>query len=207
MYVFLIIVGSIVGLFILFVVYRYIIVHYQNRKINEKRLARVRPLYEKLNSGQATGPQDILPFAENILTRQMTFELLSGLDKKELFPEEYHTLIKAAESKLANWLEFPTELNACPDEMEHIKRISFDFDGQGNYSHFEVFKYRINEPHWAARYGWILGVVGPYFDDSQPYDPAGATFSRIAEESKTSPEEEARWVYEHIALMRYKKNR
>ena len=69
---------------------------------------------------------------------QATYQLLSDYNKINLFPEEYNTLVKGAESNLANWLEFPTELDACPDEIEHIKRVTFDFDGQDNFVHYEV---------------------------------------------------------------------
>ncbi|HEY8969940.1 MAG TPA: hypothetical protein VIM64_12630 [Puia sp.] len=198
----LIVVGALIGLVAIFAIYRYIKVHYQNRVLNRLRFERIKPLYEKLESGQAIDPQDVEPFAAGLLTRQMTFQLLNSRDRRELFPEEYYTLIKGAESQLANWLEFPTELDACPDEMEHIKRVTFDFDGQGNYVHYEVFKYRVNEPHWAAKDGWMLGVVGPFFDDSEPYHYAGATFSRMGRMDKISPEEEARWVHENISLRR-----
>lgn len=198
----LIIVGVLVGLVVIFVIYRYIKIHYQNRVLNKLRFERIKPLYEKLENGQTIDPLDVESFAANILTRQMTFQLLSSRDRKELFPEAYYTLIKGAESQLANWLEFPTELGACPDEMEHIKRVTFDFDGQGNYVHYEVFKYRMNEPHWAAKGGWMVGVVGPFFDDSQPYHYAGATFSRMGSMDKISPDEEAKWVHEKISLRR-----
>jgi hypothetical protein len=198
-----IIVGILIGIIVLFAVYRFLKVSSQNRKLNERRFERIRPLLEKLKNGLPIDPKEVLPFAENVATRQLTFQLLSSQGKRELFPEEYHTLIKGAESQLANWLEFPTELDACPDEMEHIKRVTFDFDGQGNYVHYEVFKYRVNEPHWAAKDGWMLGVVGPYFDDSKPYDHAGATFSRVTSTvDKVSPEEEAQWVHEHISMRR-----
>ena len=197
----LIIVGILIGLIVVFALYRYIKVNYQNRKLNRQRFDRIRLLCEKLESGQGVDPQDVLPFAENIATRGITFQLLSSHDKKDLFPKDYYTLIKGAESHLANWLEFPTELDACPDEMEHIKRVSFDL--QGNDVHYEVFKYRVNEPHWAAKDGWMLGVVGPYFDDSEPYSHAGATFSRVSSTvDKITPEEEAQWVHEHIAMRR-----
>jgi len=203
MSIFLIIAGILIGLVVIFAVYRYFKVHSQNGELNKQRFERIRPLYEKLESGQSIDQQDVLPFAAGVITRELTFGLLSRYDKKELFPKEYYTLIKSAESQLANWLEFPTELDACPDEMEHIKRVTFDFDGQGNYVHYEVFKYRVNEPHWAAKDGWILGVVGPYFDDSEPYQHAGATFSRISSTvDKISPEEEAKWVHEHISMKR-----
>jgi hypothetical protein len=108
------------------------------------------------------------------------------------------TIEKGAESNLANWLEFPTELDACPDEIEHVERVTIPFDKENNV-HFHVFKFRINEPHWAAKDGWMLGVTGPYFDDSEAYDHPAATFSRFRKVEAVSPEEEANWVYNNIA--------
>ncbi|HXB06875.1 MAG TPA: hypothetical protein VNW04_07165 [Puia sp.] len=200
----LIVLGILAGLIVLFIIYRFQKVSAQNRKINRLRLDRVRPLYDKLTSGQSADPGDVLPYAENVLTRRLTFSMLNSLNKKELFPEEYYTLIKAAESEMANWLEFPTELNACPDELEHVKRVSIDFDGEAHFSHYEVFKFRVNKPHWAAKLGWMLGVVGPYFDDSEPYMSNETSFSRMDAEGKRTPEEEARWVHEHIAMRLWK---
>ncbi len=199
----LIIIGVIVFAIVVFAVYRLVIVKRQNKKLNAERFDRVKELYQKLESGQEISENDVLPFAKNVLTRQTAFQLLADNEKSNLFPKEYNTLIKGAESNLANWLEFPTELGACPDEIEHIKRVTFDFDGQNNFVHYEVFKCRTNEPHWAAKDGWFLGVVGPYFDDSKPYDFPQATFSRISSKiDKVSPEEEARWVHENISIKR-----
>ncbi|QEH41920.1 FeoB-associated Cys-rich membrane protein [Chitinophaga sp. XS-30] len=198
-----IVIGLIVLAIVVFAVYRLITVNRQNNKLNAERFDRVKELYDKLESGQELTENDVLPFAKNILTRQMAFQLLADHNKTNLFPKEYNTLIKGAESNLANWLEFPTELDACPDEIEHIKRVTFDFDGQNNFVHYEVFKYRVNEPHWAAKDGWILGVVGPYFDDSKPYDFAQATFSRVSSTlDKVTPDEEVKWVHENISMRR-----
>jgi len=199
----LIIIGIIVLAIVLFVLYRLVKVKRQSRVLNEKRFDRIKPLHDKLENGQNLTEADVLPFAANLITRQMTFQLLNEHNKTDLFPKEYFTLIKAAESNLANWLEFPTELNACPDEIEHIKRVTFDFDGQNNFVHYEVFKYRVNEPHWAAKNGWILGVAGPYFDDSKPYDFPQSTFSRVSSTvDKVTPDEEAKWVHENLSLRR-----
>jgi len=197
----LLVVGLLVLAIAIFVIYRLITVKRQNRKLNEQRFDRISPLYDKLQSGQSITAEEVLPYAQNLLTRESTFHLLSDHDQTSLFPTEYNTLIKGAESNLANWLEFPTELDACPDEIAHIKRVTFDFDGQNNFVHYEVFKYRVNEPHWAAEDGWILGVVGPYFDDSNPYDPPHATFSRVSSTiDKVTPDEEAKWVHENISI-------
>jgi len=196
-----IILGLIVLTIAIFAFYRILKVKRQNNKLNAERFNRVKELYDKLESGQELTEQDVLPFAKNILTRQTAFQLLSNHDKTNLFPKEYNTIMKGAESNLANWLEFPTELDACPDEIEHLKRVTFDFDGQNNLVHYEVFKYRVNEPHWAAKDGWILGVVGPYFDDSKPYDFPQATFSRVSSTlDKVTPDEEAKWVHENISM-------
>ena len=199
----LLIVGLLILVIIGFVVYRLQKVKHQNRKLNALRFERVKPLYEKLKDNGVLTAEEVVPFAVNPSTRKLTFLVLRDANKSDLFPPEYLTIVKGAESDLAGWLEFPTELDACPDEIEHIKRVTFDFDGKNNLVHYEVFKYRVDEPHWAAKDGWILGVVGPYFDDSRPYDHAGATFSRTQSTlDKVSPEEEAKWVHEHISMKR-----
>lgn len=195
--------GIIALIIVIFIVYRLQKVKKQHRELNEKRFERIKPLVEKIESGQQLTKEDVIPYAKNLLTRDLTFQLLHHKGNTAIFPEEYNTLIKGAESNLANWLEFPTELGACPDEIEHMKRVTFDFDGQNNLVHYEVFKYRFNEPHWASKNGWILGVVGPYFDDSQPYAPAQCTFSRASSTlANTTPEEEAKWVHENLAMRR-----
>jgi hypothetical protein len=200
MKLFLFVLGFLILAVAIFAVYRLIKVKRQNSKLNDERYQRVKELYDKLESGQPLRAQDVLPFAKNLLTRETTYQILAERNKTILFPKEYFSIVKAAESNLANWLEFPTELDACPDEVEHLKRVTFDFDGENNFVHYEVFKYRVNEPHWAAKDGWILGVVGPYFDDSKPYDFPHSTFSRISSTvDKVTPDEEAKWVHENIS--------
>jgi hypothetical protein len=196
----LMIILVVVAVIIIFAVYRIGIVRSQKRRLNDKRFERIKELYDKIESGETLTESDVFPFAENILTREITYQLLSEHNKIYLFPKEYYSIVKGAESNLANWLEYPTELDACPDEIEHVKRITLDFDGQNNFVHYEVFKYKVNEPHWAANDGWILGVVGPYFDDSKPYDFPHATFSRISSRlGEVTAEEEASWVHENIS--------
>jgi len=196
---FLIIIGILAGLVILLFLKN----NAKRRKHSKERFERVQPLLERLDNGEAIDQSIVLPYAADFKTRQLTYELLTDFGKPDLFPREYYTLIKGAESQLANWLEFPTELDAFPDEIEYSKRVSIDFDGEGNFVHYEVFKYRVNEPHWAASNGWMLGVVGPYFDDSNPYDHACFTFSRTSSTvDKVSPEEEVKWVHENIPRIR-----
>ena len=194
---------GIISVIVMFAVYRIITVRIQSKKLNEELFARVQPLYDKLKNGQVLNLEEIFHYAQDLQTREITYQLLNNNNKTDLFPKEFFTIVKGAESNLVNWLMFPTELNACPDEIEYIKRVTIDFDGKNNFIHYEVFKYRVNEPHWAAENGWMLGVVGPYFDDSKPYDFPHSTFSRVSSTiDKVTPEEEVQWVHENISLKR-----
>jgi len=190
-------------LLISFVIFRVIKTGKKTQKLNADRFEKIKPIYEKLESGQAVTHEDIFPYAKSYETREACFSLLKEHNKSELFPKEFYSIVMAAESNLANWLVFPTELDAYPKEMEHVKRVTLDFDGKNNYVHYEVFKCRVDEPHWAAKDGWFFGVVGPYFDDSKPFDFPGSTFCRInSTVDKISPDDEAKWVHENISLRR-----
>jgi cell division protein FtsI/penicillin-binding protein 2 len=198
---FILIIGIIIIAIGTIVIYRIIKVKRQGKKLSAQKFDRVKVIYDKLENGQILTATDVLPLAQNILSRELTYKLLKKHDRTDLFPEQYMTIEKAAESSLANWLEFPTELGASPDEMEHLKRVTIDLDGQNNFFHYEVFMYRTAEPHWAAKDGWILGVVGPFFDDSKPYDFPRSTFSRVSSKAdKITPEEEAKWVHDNISM-------
>lgn len=195
----LIIGGLVFGVAIVcFLIYRLVIVRIQNKRLNHARFKKVEILSDKLEKKEDLHKEDILPFAQDISTREITFELLRSYDRADLFPKEYYSIAKGAESNLAIWLEFPTELSACPDEMEYIKRVCIDNDDQDNPIYYEIFQYRVNEPHWAAEDGWMIGVVGPYFKYSKPYDFPKRTFSRFINIENTTAEEEAQWVHQNI---------
>ena len=196
------IIGTVILLILGFIFYRKWKVNKQSRELNEQRIERVRILVDKFEAGQIPTPDEVRPFAYNLGTRQATFGVLNEANKLDLFPPDLLTIERGAEANLANWLEFPTELGALPDEIEHLKRVTIPFDNENNV-YYEVFKFRVNEPHWAAKDGWILGVVGPYFDDSKPYDFPAATFSRLSSKLGTiEPEDEAKWVHDKLAMRR-----
>lgn len=182
-------------------VYRYFAFKEESAETHKLRFERIQPLFEKLESGNEISEADVLRYARDNKTREMTHQILAEHKKKELFPKEYLTIESGAESSLVNWLEFPTELDKAPDDIQHLKKVTIKFDGNDVFYH--VFKYMTNEPHWAAENGWMLGVVGPYFDDSKPYDFPAATFSRCSSKvGEIEPEDEAKWVHENIALKR-----
>jgi hypothetical protein len=53
----------------------------------------------------------------------------------------------------------------------------------------------------------MLGVVGPFIDDSEPYDSRASAFSRFCAIDRFSPEEEVKWVHEKLHLGRFKKKK
>lgn len=196
-----IVIGIIVLLIIVFMIYRYFAFQKESAQTHKLRFERIQPLCEKLENGAGLKKVDVFEFAQDNKTREMTFQLLSEHNKTEMFPKEYLTIESGAESSLVNWLEFPTELDKAPDEIQHLEKVKIEFDGNDVFYH--VFKFLTIEPHWAAKDGWMLGVVGPYFEDSKPYDFPAATFSRCSSKlGEIEPEEEAKWVHENIALKR-----
>lgn len=180
-------------------IYRYFAFKNESARTHKLRFERLEPIVVKLENGDELSTDEVLKYAKDNKTREMTFQLLAEHNKTELFPTEFLSIESGAESSLVNWLEFPTELDGVPDEIEEVERVKIEFDGNNVYYH--VFKYRIDEPHWAAKDGWMLGVVGPYFDDSKPYDFPAATFSRCSSKfGEIDPKDEAKWVHENIAM-------
>jgi hypothetical protein len=167
------------------------------------RFRRIGFLYEQIRKNQKLTKEDLLGFAENPLTRETAFLFLRDNDITEMFPQQYYSIEKAAESSLASWLEFPTELNRSPDEIEHIGEVTVVNAKDMDYTQYHIFRFRVNEPHFAAKDGWMLGVVGPYAPYSKPYDKPKTIFSRFAKASSgVSPQQEAEWVHRHILMKR-----
>ena len=183
-----------------FLAYRIVKVRLQNRHLNAERWKRIAPLYKAIETSRGINEADVRPFAKDLATRWITLEFLRSFDLIELFPRELYSIEQTGMGNLATWLEFPTELDAIPNEIEHLKLVTIDFDDEGNKVFYHVYKFRIDDPHWAAENAWMLGVVGPYFDDSSPEDYPTATFSRLTKLDDNTPDEEARWVHENVSL-------
>ena len=181
-----------------FIAYRLMAIRRARAAQHERRNQRLEPILEKIRRGVPLQKEDVAPLAHDYRSRCATYEFLVASDKLALFPKELITFEKAAEGRLVYWLEFPTELDAVPDAIEHVERVTIPFEGNDVYYH--VFKYMTHEPHWAAKDGWTLGVVGPYFSHSSPFDFPSATFSRGSKFGMIAPKDEALWVHEHIAL-------
>jgi hypothetical protein len=175
--------------------YRDVYVTYRANLAAFQKFKIVEPLMRKLASRETVSDNEILIMAKNPSLRCGTYRVLEAYGHLELFPNEYFTQEKAAESFLVNWLEFPTELGKAPDEIEIVKKIELWSEEDIAYY---VFKFRTKAPHWAAQYSWMIGAVGPYRSDTFPYQEPLQIFSRFNPINSISPEMEARWVHDNI---------
>lgn len=172
--------------------YNYFYVRRRSRRVADRKYDVLKPLIQKITSNKDIKSQEITALVQDVSLRYVVYLMLCEHNRQHLFPAEYFTREKAAESFLANWLEFPTELGASPDEIELEKNVSI-----GELTYY-VFKYRTKAPHWAARNSWMLGVSGPYVAEMLPYDIPRRVFSRFNPLTSTSPEAEVQWVHKHV---------
>jgi hypothetical protein len=91
-----IVISIIVLSILIYLAYRFIKVRIQNRKNNQQRFDRIKPLYDRLENGEKLTQQDVYEYAKNIQTREMTYRLLHEHNITEIFPQEYNSIIKAA---------------------------------------------------------------------------------------------------------------
>jgi hypothetical protein len=190
-------ISLIIIVFISFTFYSFFSFQKTLKVFQAKSFQRVEPIYLLLAERVPMQNSNIYRYAQDPITREMTYKLLYHFNKEIDFPSEFCTILMGAESNLFNWLEFPTELNAFPDQIEHIKKVSI-LEGEENPFYYHVYRFRVDEPHISAKSGWMIGVVGPYFQDSKPFDTPTATFSRLKTVSEVSPEEETVWVHDNI---------
>ena len=177
-------------------VYRMFYVRRNSRKKARQKLSVFNELLHKLRTHQRINKTELLPLAANPSTRHALFGILQGFNRLDLFPLEYCTLEKSAESFVVSWLEFPTELNAPPDEIEFFTSATLQ-EGEKSFEYF-VFIYKKAPPPKGLSADWMWAVAGPFGAESKPYQMPRRVFSRFTEIGTVSATEEARWVHEHI---------
>lgn len=157
----------------------------------------LKALIQKLDSGTAVGEEELAAIAQIPSLRLVLYGVLGAYERTELFPKEFYTEERGAESHLVDWLEFPTELGRPPDEIFLLKNVTLHLPLQ---IHYYVFKFRTSAPQWANKLGWMLGVCGPYNDHSAPFEIPRKIFSRFNPVDLIKPEGEVQWVHEQIKL-------
>ena len=180
----------------LWFLYRVFYVNRQSRELAKAKLKIFETLIHKLKARENVLRQDVSMLAENPATRHALFGILGTFGRMDAFPGNYFSVEKSAESYLVNWLEFPTELNSAPDQVELFTKVTL-LENDETFDYF-VYKYKINPPPRGLSADWMLGVVGPFTSDSQPYEMPQRIFSRFNVLGTVSPMEEARWVHQNI---------
>ncbi len=160
-------------------------------------LDRIAPVMQDLARGET--PQSALldRYAENRETRKVLFEALEEANRRDLFPSKYLAWEMLAEADLVAWLCHPNELGAPPSEIQLVARIPEPGAAAPDSAYF-VFKYRMHEPHWAAKNGWLAGVAGPYDTAGEPRTSGRGTFSRFEAIEARSPEEHVAIVHKSV---------
>jgi hypothetical protein len=135
-------------------------------------------LLSLLRHDQEMDAAGVAEIAADPESRKWLFDGLQKLERTHLYPAEYRTQAALAESDLVNWLIHPTELGRAPEEIELVQAVPFDTETDAGWADYYLFRFRTDAPHWAARYGWLAGMAGPFLRKDQPTIQAlGDTFS------------------------------
>jgi hypothetical protein len=197
----LIVLGVIVGLIVL--AFAALLINLQLASARQrKRIAQLlEPVTGPLRSGAELPVAAVRQLASNPQTRNHLYQALEGAGKQHLFPAEFRTPERFAESDMASWLAHPNELGAAPDEIKLVKVASVPTSEAGNVQWY-LFRFRTNPPHWAAKNGWMAGASGPY-----PKSPGAGlktprgTFSELHAFEAKSPDEHVKQLHDHAVLI------
>ena len=117
--------------------------------------------------------------ADHPATRGVLYKELRKRTRLDLYPDRHENQMSLAESDLSHWLSYPSELGRVPDEIQLMDTFTVDNNGVGPVEYF-LFRFRVSEPHWAAKDGWMAGISGPFERAGGPTaDGGGNTFSRF----------------------------
>jgi hypothetical protein len=173
--------------------------HYVKQNLErliQVKYAAIKTLMMTLESGSAVNKTEVMVIAQNPALRITLFRMLETFGRSEVFPTEFYTEERGAESYMVNWLEFPTELGQAPDEILLMKIVTLEVKIR---IHYYVFKFRTISPRWASKLEWMLGVCGPYNNESTPFDVPRRVFSRFNQASQINLETEVQWVHDNIS--------
>lgn len=187
-----VVVAAVVALGVALVVWRYLRAMVGGRRAYAALAQRVSGVTDALARGEEPSPTLLHRYAENRETRKVLFDVLASARRTELYPAKYLTWEMLAEADLVAWLCHPNELGAPPSDVELVARLPAP-QGPSSDSAYFLFRYRTDEPHWAAKDGWLAGVAGPYATAGDLSASAPGTFSRFEAIDSRTPEE-------HVAI-------
>jgi hypothetical protein len=170
------------------------------RQRDQKIMAILEPVAEKLKAKQPLTSEEIAGLAQQPHVRPPLYELLKYFERVELFPPEYLSIQLQGEAALAYWLMHPNELQDAPDQIELVDTVVRERDDVR--ARFLVYRYRMPKGHWAENDGWLLGLAGPFLEPEPGYSSAAVGFARAGDQyGKVQPAELVDW---YLALMERK---
>jgi hypothetical protein len=164
---------------------------------------RLYALLSLLRHDRDVAPRTVAAVAADAESRKWLYDGLQKLERFHLYPAARRTQAELAESDLVNWLIHPTELGRAPEALQLVQQIPFDTGTDAGWADYYLFRFRTEPPHWAARYGWLVGVSGPFLRKDQPTIQAlGDTFSTFTPWDRKSPAEHIEDVRELMKTWR-----
>ncbi len=193
----LIAIGVLLGALVLFLIWRYRAFMRATRRLENDVMGRIAPLTQSIQAGQEPDPELVRSLAAAPKTRNHAYGMLVYLQREDLFPDEYRTPEAIAESDLVYWLCHPNELGCAPDDIELMDRQYVDTGVKPPRVLYFVFRFRMDEPHWAAKDGWMAGVAGPYRErKGQITEFAPGTFSRFEPFDSKEPKDHIEFIHQ-----------
>ena len=193
----LIIIGTLISLIIVFLVYRWWTTARDVNQLNRRILEQIKPIVEAIQGGIEPDSNEIKRLAAEPLTRNELHDVLLFFQRLDLFPNEYHNAKSFAESDMVRWLCHPNELECEPDEIELMNIVTKEQGKDKTKVEYFVYRFRMYEPHWAAKDSWLAGVAGPY-RVHEPMPGGAATFSRFETYDAKSPDEHVNFCHNKL---------
>jgi len=189
---------SAVGILIVaFIWWRYTSVARGARQRDDKLLAVLDPLAQRLSKKEPVTAEEISGLCAQPQYRPMLYQMLKHFERLDLFPADATSIGAQGAGVLAYWMMHPNELQGAPSEIEMVEEIEKVV--QGEHAKFLVYRYRMPPGHWAANDGWILGLAGPFVATDVPYSGLAAGFSRCGDKyGEVKPAELIDWFVEMV---------
>ncbi len=181
-----------------FVIWRYIATIRAGARQRQRILEMMSPLGETLADGDPPDPVLLHRFAANTETCKVLWEVLEAYERLDAFPDEHRTWEHLAKADITFWLGHPNELGASPDELKLMTTVESPSATTEQPAVYYVFRYRVHEPHWAAKDGWMAAIAGPYDPAGDPYPHGPGTFSRFESWDSRTPEKHVRVTHEAL---------
>ena len=167
------IIGVSIGLFILLWMNAIRATIARNRRLRKL----IEPAVTAVDAGHENASELVWACAKDPATRNDLYVRLKVMGKADIFPEEFRTIEKIAESDLVRWLMHPNELQIAPNEIELLRQV--DVAKAEKSGRCFLFRFRVEAPHWAADRGWMSGIAGPFWDGDAEPDAGRETFSEL----------------------------